>query len=66
MYSTIHEPLDRLRGFVRSVRREFTSTGFRIKWGAQANKEEFVESQPLGCWLLSRRIGNYENFVAEI
>lgn len=51
-YGVIKDPLDRLRGVVRGIRREFASASFRLYSGPQDDEEEYVASRRMGYVLL--------------
>ena len=64
LYGTINEPSGLLRGFVRGVRREFISAGFRLFSGQRNNEEDYVGSKPLVYALVNGRTSRRtETFV---
>ncbi|CAD6572061.1 MAG: hypothetical protein ASARMPREDX12_000358 [Alectoria sarmentosa] len=66
LYGTISEAPARFRGFVRGVRREFASAGFKLWAGGQNNEQDYVEFKSLQYLLLNPRgARTMKTFVAD-
>lgn len=66
LYGTISESPARFRGFVRGVRREFASAGFKLWAGVQNNEQDYVEFKSLQYLLLNPRgARTMRTFVAD-